>query len=179
MLWHPKFKPRLRPVEAFGLNEGDGAAIGVRDRSGLSEVMLSLSAPALHIMSMMDGDHTCDDIRRQFQASFGLSLAEGTLHSMITHLENAHFLEGPGFEAYYQSLLDEYRKGRTREMPHATALGIVDGTGAIFDEMLADANGHAPSPTVVGLIAPHLDYPRGRPCYAAAHATFRNPPPPP
>jgi AmmeMemoRadiSam system protein B len=178
MPWDPTYKPRLRPVEAFPLPEGDGITIGVRDRSGLSEVLLSLSAPALQIMAMMDGDHTCDDIRRQFQASFGLSLAEATLHSMVTHLENAHFLEGPGFEAYYQSLLDEYRNGRTREMPHAAALGIVDDSGAIFDEMLADVNGHAPSGTVVGLIAPHLDYPRGRPCYAAAYATLRNRPPP-
>lgn len=178
MLWDPTYKPRLRPVEAFPLPEGDGVTIGVRDRSGLSEVMLSLSAPALHIMSMMDGDHTCNDIRRQFQVSFGRPIAEGTLHSMVTHLENAHFLEGPGFEAYYQSLLDEYRNKRTREMPHATTLGIVDDSGSIFDEMLADVNGCVASGTVVGLIAPHLDYPRGRPCYAAAYATLRNRPPP-
>lgn len=178
MLWDPTYKPRLRPVEAFRLNEGDGVTIGVRDRSGLSEVVLSLSAPALHIMSMMNGDHTLDDIRLQFQASFGRTLAEDTLHSMVTHLENAHFLEGPGFEAYYQSLLHEYRNQRTREMPHAAALGIVDDSGAIFDEMLADVNGCAQSGTVVGLIAPHLDYPRGRPCYAAAYATLRNRRPP-
>lgn len=152
--------------------------IGVRDRSGLSEVMLNLSAPALQILAMMDGDHTCDDIRRQFQASFNRRLTEATLHSMVTHLENAHFLEGPGYETHYQSLLHEYRNGRTREMTHATALGIVDDSGALFDEMLADVNGCAPSGTVVGLIAPHLDYPRGRPCYAAAYATLRNRPPP-
>jgi hypothetical protein len=178
MLWDPTYKPRLRPVEAFPLHEGDGGTIGVRDRSGLSEVMLSLSAPALHIMSMMNGDHTCDDIRRQFQASFGRTLAEDTLHSMVTHLENAHFLEGSGFEAFYQSLLDEYRNERIREMPHAAALGIVDDSGSIFDEMLADVNGCVPSGTIVGLIAPHLDYPRGRPCYAAVYATLRNRPPP-
>jgi predicted class III extradiol MEMO1 family dioxygenase len=178
MLWDPTYKPRLRPVEAFPLHEGDGGTIGVRDRSGLSEVMLSLSAPALHIMSMMNGDHTCDDIRRQFQASFGRTLAEGTLHSMVNHLEKAHFLEGSGFEAYYQSLLDEYRSKRTREMPHAAALGIVDGSGSIFDEMLADVDGQVSPGKVVGLIAPHLDYPRGRPCYAAAYATLRNRPPP-
>jgi len=178
MLWDPTFKPRLRPVEAFRLPEGDGVTIGVRDRSGLSEVMVSLSNPALQILAMMDGDHTCEDIRRQFQASFGRALTEATLHTMISHLEDAHFLEGPGFEAFYQTLTDEYRNARTREMPHASALGIVDGSGAIFDEMLADVNGHAPSRTVVGLIAPHLDYPRGRPCYAAAYATLRNRPPP-
>ena len=85
------------------MHEGDGGTIGVRDRSGLSEVMLSLSAPALQIMSMMNGDHTCDDIRRQFQTSYGRTLAEATLHSMVTHLENAHFLEGPDFEAYYRN----------------------------------------------------------------------------
>jgi len=178
MLWDPAFKPRLRPVEAFRLPDGGGVTIGVRDRSGLSEVMLSLSAPALHIMSMMDGDHTCDDIRRQFQTQFGAPLAGDTLHSMISHLEDAHFLEGPGFEAFYQSLLHEYRNGRTREMPHASALGIDDGHGAIFDEMLADVNGQGSSRKVVGLIAPHLDYPRGRPCYAAAFATLRNQSPP-
>ncbi len=177
MLWDPTFKPRLRPVEAFALPEGDGATIGVRDRSGLSDVMLSLSAPALHILSLMDGENTCDAIRQKFQASFGRSLAEDTLHSIVTHLETAHLLEGSGFEAFYQSLLDDYRKRRTRETPHAAALGI-DDSGAIFKEMLADTNGHAPSGPVLGLIAPHLDYPRGRPCYASAYATLRHRPVP-
>jgi AmmeMemoRadiSam system protein B len=97
---------------------------------------------------------------------------------MVTHLEDAHFLEGSGFEALYQSLLHEYRNGQTREMPHASALGIIDDSGAMFEEMLADVNGPAPSATVVGLIAPHLDYPRGRPCYTAAYATLRNRPTP-
>ncbi len=178
MLWDPTYKPWLRPVEAFRLPEGDGVTIGVRDRSGLSGVMLSLSAPALHIMAMMDGERTCDDICRQFRASFGRPLAAGTLHSMVTHLAEAHFLEGPKFEAFYQSLLEKYRSRGIRDMPHAAAIGIVDDSGAIFEDMLADANGHVPSRTVIGIIAPHLDYPRGRPCYAAAYATLRDRPAP-
>ena len=92
---------------------------------------------------------------------------------MLGHLEAAHFLEGAEFESYYESLLLEYRDRAVRGMPHAESLGITDGSGAVFEEMLAEAEPVELAGEVVALIAPHLDYPRGRPCYAAAYATLR------
>jgi len=173
MGWNTTDKPVLRPVEAFPLPGEDGVTIGLRDRSGLSDVALSLSEAALRILSHMDGTNTCEDIRRRFVASSGQALTVETLHTMLDHLEQAHLLDGPGFEAYYQSRLDEYRIAGNRDMPHAANLGIIDDSGRLFDDMLRDVEPPALPGPLRGLVAPHLDYPRGEPCYAFAYATLR------
>lgn len=177
MVWDPTLRPCLRPLQAFPLPDGDGAAVaGIRDQSGLSDVILTLSEPALRIMALMDGTNTCEDIRRKFLACSGRALPTDTLQLMLEQLGRANFLEGPGFESYYQSRMDEYRTKGTREMPHAAALRV-DGSGDLFDEMLTSvpADGGLVLPgRVIGLVAPHLDYPRGKACYAAAYATLRN-----
>lgn len=178
MLWDPTFKPRLRPLEAFPLPLGDGADVGVRDPGGLSSIVLTLSRPALHVMALMDGTNTCEDIRRKFHASLGQPLAVDTLQSMLEHLEQAHFLEGDGFESYYQSLSEEYRRQPAHGMRDAEAMGIADDSGSVFKEMLAEVESTALPRPVVGLIAPHLDYRRGARCYAAAYATLRDRPAP-
>ncbi|UCE60132.1 MAG: AmmeMemoRadiSam system protein B [Phycisphaerales bacterium] len=178
MGWDPEFKPQLRPLEAFPIQDGNGNRVGLRDPGGLSDKVISLSGAALHVMTMMDGTNTCRQIQDKAAVSFGAPLEDNTLQSMIEQLEQARFMDGPAFEEYYQSRLEEYRGARVREMPHASALGIVDDSGAIFEEMLADAEPTALPKPVVGLIAPHLDYPRGRACYAAAYLTLRARPTP-
>lgn len=166
-------KPKLRPLESFKIPEGDGETIGVRDRSGLSDVVLSMSVPALQILALMDGTNTCEDIRREFSAAFGQPLAMDTLHRLIEHLEHARFLEGPGFEAFYRDRLEEYRSAGVRRMPDAAGLGLPDASGELFEELLAGAEVPPLAGSIVGLIAPHLDYPRGGPCYAVAYAALR------
>lgn len=178
MLWDPNRKPCLRPLEAFRPPDGDSRLVGLRDPSNLSDVVLTVSPVALHLMSLMDGTHSCEEMRQVFHSAVGQSLSVDTLQSMIDHLEHAHFLEGPAFESFYGSRLRDYRDGALRVMPHAEALGITDGTGQFFDEMLADGAVPEFTARVVGLIAPHLDYPRGRPCYRTAYATLRKRPVP-
>ncbi|MEK7710772.1 MAG: AmmeMemoRadiSam system protein B [Planctomycetota bacterium] len=180
MLWDPSYKPRLRPVEAFRIQDADRATIGLRDRSGLSDVVLSMSAPALHLLSLMDGEHTCDEIRSEFRAAFGQSVAMETLRTMLDHLERARFLEGPAFESYFQALLSEYRAKGVRKMSLAAPPGISDASGDLFRQMLPSDGQAPPVPVdrVRGLVAPHLDYPRGEPCYASAYGAIRRRPRP-
>lgn len=173
----PTYKPRLRSVEAFPVPDGNGEMVGLRDPSGLSDVALTMSAPALQILSMMDGSRTCQQLHDAFRARFGQSLAVQTLQTMIEHLERAHFLEGDAFDKYYLSLVEAYRKNPTRGMPNAEALGI-DVSGDVFHRMRADDESQVHAGVVRGLIAPHLDYPRGWECYAAAYSTLRGRPVP-
>lgn len=178
MLWDPSYKPRLRPVEAFDVPDPNDPQVGLRDRSGLSDVVVTLSRPALHVLALMDGDHTCEEVRREFHAAFGQVLSTDTLLTMLEHLERAHFLEGPQFETHYQKCLEAYREAGTRDMPHAAQLGITDSSGSLFDAMLADVAAVSMPGRVRGLIAPHLDYARGEPCYALAYGAVSDRPVP-
>lgn len=171
-------RPKLRPVEAFAV-PGDGSTtFGVRDPTGISRVGLTLSPAALHILSMMDGDHTCAQIMERFGREVGQSLHSETLSSIVANLEEARLLESASFEAFYRSLVDEYRAAAVREMPHAADLGITGSDGSIFEEMLAGVVPFEGPGDVVGLIVPHLDYARGRPCYAKGYSSLRGMEPP-
>jgi AmmeMemoRadiSam system protein B len=169
----PLFKPKLRPIEAFPLDGEMAGMIGVRDSSNLSPAVLTVSPGALQLMVLMDGEATCDQIRAKFMVTFGQVITTQTLDTVVQQLEQAHLLEGESFEAYYASLLEEYRTQPTRSMPSAAHQGIVDDSGDVFREILSEVEPRRLQGEPKGIIAPHLDYSRGRPCYAAAYATLR------
>ena len=112
---------------------------------------------ALHIMSLIDGDRSCRDIRDAFQHDVGSALPPDTLYTLLDHLETARFLEGPGFEAFYTEKLDAFRGDAVRKSPEPSALDILQGSGDLFDELLAEVEPRTRSNPVLGLVAPHLD----------------------
>lgn len=170
----PSFKPCLRPLEAFPIPdaEGVGAKVAVRDRCQLSDVTLTLSKPAFHVLTLMDSMNSCADIQRLFEDRYLQPLAPDTLQTMLDHLEEAHLLEGDAFDAHYASLVADYRAGNVRHMPNAEGLGVT-ADGAVFEEMLRAAGPSTFPKPIRGIVAPHLDYPRGSPCYAAAYGALR------
>jgi len=178
MHWEPDSRPQLRPLEPFRLPDEEGARIGLRDPGGLSDAAVMLSPAALQILVLMDGTNTCREIQEKISASLGVPFADDALRTMLAQLEQARFLEGPVFESYYSSRLEEYRSAKTRRMANAPAIATPASLSAFLDEMLAGAEPAPISGRLLGLIAPHLDYPRGRPCYAAAYAQLRDGPRP-
>lgn len=167
------YKPKLRPLEAFPAGDPREHAIGVRDPGGLSQVVLTVSPAAFELLSMMDGETSCEALRERFSDRFGQALRIDTVLQVVQNLEGAHLLDSDGFEAFYASLVRKYRDQPTRPMPHASALGILDDSGDLFRDMLAQAEPTIVDRRLVGLVAPHLDYPRGRPCYGCAYATLK------
>ncbi len=77
------------------------------------------------------------------------------------------------FAALYQDMVDEFRAAECRPSRDPEWFGADgEGIGPMLDRML-DGCRLAPAPTggrrLAGLVAPHLDYPRGGPCYLAAY----------
>lgn len=174
-----RIKPRLRALESFPVpaEPGEETTIGLRDPSGLSEAVLTLSPAALFLMALMDGTRDYAAIRAEFHATHGHDVPRDTFHNVIDQLEQAMFLEGPHFEAHFGRLQSAYRAAKVRDMPYAEALGI-DPQGRVFADMLAGDPVATVTAPAIGVIAPHLDYPRGAPCYARAYGALRNRPAP-
>lgn len=170
-------KPMLRPVEAIPTGDTDGHPIAMRDRTGLSPVILGMSEPALFLVSLMDGSRTHAQICTEFLLQVGQPVALETIETLVRHLDEAHLLEGPRFESFYEGLASEYRANPTRAMHAAVECGI-DDAGAVFGRMLDGVAVPEASAPAVGLIAPHVDYLRGEPCYAAAYGQLVNRPAP-
>lgn len=167
-------RPKLRPVEAFPTGESTGAGplFVVRDPSGLAEGVVTLSPVTMFILSLMDGQHSLLDIQEVFARRSHHLLPRWQLEDMVRQLDEAHFLDSPAFADYLQSLADRYRAAPVRASGGEESFGAEPGQlGAMIQRMLFD--GHEPAATVgrrlAGLVAPHLDYPRGGPAYAHAY----------
>ncbi|MCP4591385.1 MAG: AmmeMemoRadiSam system protein B [bacterium] len=171
-------RPKLRPVEAFPLPDTDPGMVALRDPSGLAPTALTVSEGVLFILSFFDGAHTLEQIRAEYARQFRQPLPRAQLEEVVNHFQEAHLLEGVAFEAYYRELVDEYLASPTRMMNSADELGIDRNIARIFDALMNDSGTEIGDAQVLGMIAPHLDYPRGAPCYAAAYAALRDRPVP-
>jgi hypothetical protein len=164
--------PRLRPVDAQP-SRNHPYAVELTDRSGVAESVLTVSQPTLSILSMMTGRRRRSDIQAEFMRRHGQMLFSDDLDQLIEQLDQAHFLEGPRFEARWDDLTRQYRASGVRRVRDVGALGApVEGLGDYLDSVLSRRSGeprHVNTANVVGIIAPHLDYDRGAPCYAAAY----------
>src|SRR5262249_53900450 len=101
----------------------------------------------------------------------GRMLYSDELDALIEQLDEALFLVGPRFEQHWARLTQDYRDGPMRVIRDMDALGAPRGelTGFLDDILSERAGELRAQPDVIGLIAPHLDYRRGAPCYAAAY----------
>jgi len=132
-----------------------------------------VSRPALGLLALMDGRRCCAEIRDEFLQTYGQPVSTDTVAGMIDHLRDALFLEDETFERFYETRLQEYREHGIREMPHAEALGLGSDAVHFLDGILLRSAPVSTTGEVVGVVAPHLDYPRGEPCYAAAYGALR------
>lgn len=128
------------------------------------------------LLTLLDGRHR-DAVRAEFADRVGYMLLSEELDALLDQLDRAGFLEGPGFEAFYAGLAREYH-----EAPHRP-LRDPDSYGARAAELprylnaaLSAAAEARPKPAppaaagpLMGVIAPHLDFPRGLSCYADAY----------
>jgi len=163
-------RPKLRPVEALPGTHQGRQVIMLIDPTGLARGTVSLSSQAFFIVSHFDGRHDLRDIQADFTRRYGELLMSERVHDMIQQLEQAGFLDGPHFERYYAALATEYEKAPTRQTHTTIAPAELQQT---VDDILATAKNLVHQPKIVGLIAPHLDYERGRSCYVAAYAALK------
>jgi len=162
--------PKLRAVERVP-GEGDGQ-IALRDPTGIAEGILTLSPATLFIAAMMDGRHPRVEIQARFMMRFGQMLYSDELEGLIEQLDAAGFLDSPAFAVRRRTMVEAYRAARVRPLRDGASLSGGNGSlEAFLDGMLARAT--PGNDRVVGLVAPHLDYPRGAACYGRAYGDLR------
>jgi AmmeMemoRadiSam system protein B len=95
---------------------------------------------------------------------------------LVDQLDEGLFLDSPRFHAHRATLLEAFRAAPHRAPSHAGGSYPDDGPtlARILDGLLARSQGEPPPATrngdaPVGLIAPHIDFPRGGPVYAGAY----------
>lgn len=182
--------PRMRPVEAFPIEDGGRRLIVLHDPAGFAAGSITVSPAAMYILYLLDGTHTLDDIQSAFTRQFDQEVPRDQLDDLISQLDQSHYLDSPGFARHYQAQADAYRAAPARICRDLAAYGL-DGPGRqgdlpgrmrrVLDLTLENGRGEPErggSRRLTGLIAPHLDYGRGARCYAVAYGALAATPAP-
>jgi AmmeMemoRadiSam system protein B len=167
-------RPRLRHIDIIETeHEGEPVFLLMdRERAGEAELdggvgegAVALSGAGWLIASRFTGRLTAAEIAADIRRRTGMPITVDNVAHLADRLDEAGLLDGERF------------RRRWREMPARPALRLLaDDTGETNRELIAEMLGSAQGePDAVlaggrlaGLVAPHLDYPRGRPCYAEA-----------
>ena len=167
---HDGLLPALRSIEIVPFERGeDDVYFALHDRLQLAPGSLAVSAVGYFVLAHLDGQHTCADIQAEFRKRVGMDLPEAEIHKLVRVLDEALLLDGDRFAQALAERRSAYLAAPARDnrnrYPNAVELR------AEIEQMLA-AGVAAPVVDLCGVIAPHLDYARGAPCYADAYATL-------
>jgi len=172
-------RPKLRPVEVFPVEQDGERLLVVTDPSHLTVGNMVISGPALFVFSLLDGKHGLEEICNEFAKQFGHPLSREELDSMIAQLDAAHYLDSPTFAAHFNGLVENYVSAPTRLSGNDYSADGLDCAGTIrrmMTQCQAAITGNGRR-RLAGLIAPHIDFTRGTPCYADAYGILATMPP--
>jgi hypothetical protein len=170
-------RPRLRPLEAFPIEERGQKLLALRDPSGLAEGLARLPPLAVAVVQLFDGESTRDEIVAEFQRRYQRPLERKTLDQLIQQLDDALLLDSEKFRQHSAKVFADFARSEVR--PAALAGRSYPSDPAelskYLDDFFAPPHGPgAPSTTPSGplpraIVAPHVDFHRGGPAYAWAY----------
>jgi AmmeMemoRadiSam system protein B len=169
-------RPRFRPVEAFPLQQEGKTFICLRDPQHFSQPMM-ITPVGYFVVSHFDGEHSLLDIQEAYAKRVGQILAIEELKKMINVLDEQYYLYNQRFLDRQKEVAEEFRRQPVRVPAHAP--GVYSDDSETFRTQLlghfqaADGPGEAKlngkQSTPKAIVAPHIDFHRGGPCYAWAY----------
>jgi MEMO1 family protein len=173
-------KPRLRPVEAFPVQQQDGKTlIYLKDPANFA-TPLGISPVGYFVLAQFDGRHSFTDIQEAYSKQFGTLLMSEELANFVAMLDEHYYLDSPRFRQHQNAVVLEFRRQTTRAAAHVG--GVYKAVPTALKKQLEgyfaapggpglpSARNSAPTPSAI--VAPHIDFQRGGPAYAWAYTTL-------
>jgi len=169
--------PRIRPIEAFPLQQSGQELIGIKDPTGIFSEICFVSPETFFLMSLMDGSNTLRDLQAAYLRRYGTLLYTEKVEELIAQLDACHLLENRHFQDYLCRLHEAFKKATTRE-----AMFAGKGYEANPEQLKATIqsyftkkdgpgipNKSGQKKAIKGIVAPHIDFARGGTCYAHSY----------
>lgn len=176
------YKPRLRPIEVFPVKVENRDAICLRDPAHISPQPLFLTSSAHLILPLLDGRNDLRDIQLVLWRRLGRLIDYEIIEDLVERLDENLFLEGESYDRYLLDLKTEFMENPSR--PATMAGQSYQSDPVKLAAQLKSYYGHPagpgseneiiPSKPPRGLIAPHIDFDRGGPCYAWSYRELGN-----
>jgi len=169
-------KPRLRPVDAFPVEQDGKTLIYLKDPLHLA-APLGVSPVGYFILSHFDGRHSLVDIQEAYCKRFGTLLFTEELNTLIEALDRHYYLQSERFHRYWNEVILAFRRLPTRSAAHAGAVYPADPVRLHkqLEEYFSPPRGPGmpvldqAKPAPRAIVAPHIDFHRGGPAYAWAY----------
>lgn len=178
--------PKLIHIDAFPVEHAGQKVVGLRDPSSMSDKIVVVPPPVFFIVSLFDGKHSLLDIKAEYMRKYGQMIFTERLEEIIHYLDDHYLLESEKYDAYRKQVEDEFRATDRRPAVFAGKSYESDPEKLIqqMDSFFASPEGPGEAlpgqreKFVKGIVAPHIDFHRGGPCYAWAYKELAQSPAP-
>lgn len=165
-----QYLPALRAINITPFRHLDGRLFfELRDMLQVAPQPLAVSGAGYLVLAHLDGTHTIADIQQAYRQQSDQELPAEEIEQLVAVLDHYTMLETPRFAEAFQTQTEAYRSATTRD--NRERWPAADELRSQIERMLSGVAAE-PVAELHGLIAPHLDYKRGAPCYAAAYSTL-------
>jgi hypothetical protein len=173
----PDLFPKLRPLDVRPIDHEGEPHILLRDPQQLSEHQLLVPQPLAAVLAFCDGRHDVPAMVEAFRRHYRMRLPEDAVASLLDALDQAVMLENGRAAEARAAALAHYRSAPFRP-PALAGAAYPDERSVLWEmlqEYLEEADGVAAQAIdwsrPVGLLSPHIDYPRGGAVYAQVWKT--------
>ncbi|HLY10324.1 MAG TPA: AmmeMemoRadiSam system protein B [Planctomycetota bacterium] len=167
---HPAFRGTLKVIPYK--HEGKDVFIVVDQQEQLFDHQIQLPPLAFVVASLLDGRRETADIRAEIQAQLKVDLKPEEIESVVHDLDQYLLLESGAVQERRRQIADDFAKLSSRPAQ------FVDGKAEDVSRQLEGyyaADGGAGTIAsrrdlpLAGILAPHIDFNRGGPCYTFAY----------
>ena len=166
-------RPHMRPIQPIPLAKDGKQFVGLRDPAMVSPQMMVVPPQVLNVLQHFQGKRSIGDIAKQ------LNGPEDQLVQLAKGLDQLGLLWGPTFEKLERDLHDKIKADGAFPAAASVALGESEtACRKAIEGYFAETEDPELESPPRGIVAPHLDYQRGWPNYAAAYYNLQNHPAP-
>lgn len=163
--------PRPRGLEARPFVSDDGVEMfALIDPTGFAPAPVALTRVGCLTLTMLDGRRTAEQICAAVARQMGVQVRVDVVLALVDAVDRALMLDTPRFSAAYAEKRRLFRDADVRDnrdrWPDERSLRKE------IEQTLALSGQPAAKSAIQGIVAPHLDYARGKPCYATAYAAL-------
>jgi len=166
-------RPHLRPIQPVPVQKDGQQFVALRDPSMLRPQTMVVPPQVMQALQLFQGKMTIDEIAQR------LGGPRDQILKLVTALNDTGLLWGPTFEAMEKQRWAELQAEGAFPVRSSAMLGQSEAEcRTAIEQWFGETDDPEITGTIVGVVAPHLDYARGWPNYAAAYYALQQAPAP-